>query len=107
MKTVSKINEVLLSQINVIGVVPTFYGLSQQCTIETMSSLQTFFRDKVLHPVRVDPALRQAPMHQQTIFEYAPDSTGAQDYQIIAQQMLRLLQLRDSATPPNKAHEMR
>ena len=107
MKTVSKINEVLLSQINVIGVVPTFYGLSQQCTMETMSSLQTFFRDKVLHPVRVDPALRQAPMHQQTIFEYAPDSPGAQDYQIIAQQLLRLLQVRDSVTSTSNEHEMR
>ena len=104
MKTVSKINEVLLSQINVIGVVPTFYGLSQQCTMETMSSLQTFFRDKVLHPIRVDPALRQAPMHQQTIFEYAPDSKGAQDYQKLAQQLLRSLKLRDSVTPPRREH---
>lgn len=94
MKTVSKINEVLLSQVNVLGVVPTFYGLSEQCTIETMASLQAFFRDKVLQPIRVDPALRQAPMHQQTIFEYAPKSDGAHDYKALVQQLMALLQLQ-------------
>lgn len=88
MRTLKQINEVLLSQVDVIGVVPTFYGLSQQCTDETMRSLLAFFKDKVLHPVRVDPSLRQAPMHKQTIFEYAPDSTGASDYFNLAKQLL-------------------
>ena len=91
MRTLRKINEVLLSQIDVIGVVPTFYGLSQQCTEETMRSLLAFFKDKVLHPVRVDPALRQAPMHKQTIFEYAPSSVGAHDYEQLARQLLERL----------------
>ena len=88
MRTLRKINEVLLSQVDVIGVVPTFYGLSEQCTQETMRSLVAFFKDKVLHPIRVDPALRQAPMHKQTIFEYAPESDGASDYFNLAKQLM-------------------
>jgi chromosome partitioning protein len=92
MRTLKRVNEVLLSQVDVIGVVPTFYGLSQQCTDETMKSLLAFFKDKVLHPVRVDPALRQAPMHKQTIFEYAPESTGASDYFNLAKQLLEILE---------------
>ena len=92
MRTLRKINEVLLSQVDVIGVVPTFYGLSQQCTEETMKSLLAFFKEKVLHPVRVDPALRQAPMHKQTIFEYAPESNGASDYFKLAQQLLHIIE---------------
>ena len=96
MRTLRKINEVLLSQVDVIGVVPTFYGLSEQCTIETMRSLKAFFKDKVLHPVRVDPSLRQAPMHKQTIFEYAPDSDGAHDYYNLAQQLVASLDASDT-----------
>ena len=88
MRTLRAINEVLLSQIDVIGVVPTFYGLSEQCTQETMRSLMAFFKDKVLHPIRADPALRQAPMHKQTIFEYAPNSEGASDYYNLAKQLM-------------------
>jgi nitrogenase subunit NifH len=42
----------------------------------------------VLHPIRVDPALRQAPMHKQTIFEYAPESDGASDYFNLAKQLM-------------------
>lgn len=103
MKTVSKINEVLLSQINILGIVPTFYGLSEQCTAETMSSLSAFFKDKILQPIRVDPALRQAPMHQQTIFEYAPDSQGAQDYQVLAEQVLERLRHAEGTVDAERA----
>ncbi|MAD61036.1 MAG: ATPase [Myxococcales bacterium] len=98
MRTLRKINEVLLSQVDVIGVVPTFYGLSEQCTMETMRSLKAFFKEKVLHPIRVDPALRQAPMHKQTIFEYAPDSKGAHDYYNLAIQLIASL---DETDEPN------
>jgi chromosome partitioning protein len=91
MRTLKTFNEVLLSHVDVLGVVPTFYGLSEQCTFETMRSLQAFFQDKVLHPVRVDPALRQAPMHKQTIFEYDSLSKGAEDYRRLARQIFSRL----------------
>ncbi len=103
MRTLRKINEVLLSQVDVIGVVPTFYGLSEQCTMETMRSLKAFFKEKVLHPIRVDPALRQAPMHKQTIFEYAPESDGAHDYYNLARQLMASLDENDAVNSDSKA----
>lgn len=87
MRTIKDVNEVLLSHVDILGLVPTFYGLSEQCTLETMKSLKAFFKDKVLTPIRVDPALRQAPMHKKTIFEYAPSSHGAEDYKRLAHQL--------------------
>jgi len=87
MRTLKSVNEVLLSPVEILGVVPTFYGLSEQCTRETMKSLKGFFGDKVLHEIRVDPTLRQAPMHRKTIFEHAPNSMGAQDYRALAAQV--------------------
>lgn len=87
MRTLKSVNEVLLSPVEILGVVPTFHGLSEQCTRETMRSLNGFFGERVLHAIRVDPALRQAPMHRKTIFEHAPESTGAQDYRALAAQV--------------------
>jgi chromosome partitioning protein len=89
MRALKEVNEVLLSHVDILGLIPTFYGLSEQCTLETMKSLKAFFKDKVLTPIRVDPALRQAPMHKKTIFEYAPQSHGAQDYQRLANQLVQ------------------
>lgn len=86
-RTIKSVNEVLLSPVDILGVVPTFYGLSKQCTIDTIRSLRGFFKDRVLQPIRVDPSLRQAPMRKQTIFEYKPDSPGAQDYRQLARQV--------------------
>jgi chromosome partitioning protein len=105
MRTLKNVNEVLLSPIDVLGVVPTFYGLSEQCTQDTMRSLRAFFKDKVLHPVRVDPALRQAPMHKKTIFEYAPNTMGAIDYKQLAQQLIvRIDRMTQSTQMPGRMH---
>ena len=76
-----------MSPVDILGVVPTFYGLSEQCTRDTIRSLKGYFKDRVLHPIRVDPSLRQAPMRKQTIFEYKPDSMGAKDYRALALQV--------------------
>jgi chromosome partitioning protein len=96
LKTITKINEILLHPIDILGVVPTFYGLSEKCTIDTMTRLTAHFKDKVLNPIRFDSNLRQAPMHKQSIFEFAPESIGAQDYRKLVQQIIH-------SQPPTKS----
>jgi chromosome partitioning protein len=88
LKTIAKVNEVLLHPIDILGVVPTFYGLSEKCTTDTMVRLNAHFKEKVLSPIHFDTNLRQAPMHRQSIFEYAPASQGAQDYRQLVQQII-------------------
>ncbi len=96
LKTITKVNEILLHPIDILGVVPTFYGLSEKCTIDTMTRLTAHFKDKVLNPIRFDTNLRQAPMHKQSIFEFASDSVGAQDYRKLVQQIIH-------SQPPTKS----
>jgi len=100
-RTIKSVNEVLMSPVDILGVVPTFYGLSEQCTRDTIRSLKGYFKDRVLHPIRVDPSLRQAPMRKQTIFEYMPDSDGARDYRALALQVAARSGFSDATPPPS------
>ncbi len=80
MKTLKNVNQVLMHPISVLGILPTFYDMRNNISDESVRTLKGYFHDKVLPPVRVNTRLKEAPSHQQTIFEYAPESRGALDY---------------------------
>ena len=39
---------------------------------------------------RVNTRLKEAPSHKKTIFEYDPDSSGAKDYGVVADWIVRM-----------------
>jgi len=80
MKTMRDINRALLHPISILGILPTFYDMRNNISDESVKTLKGHFHDKVLPPVRVNTRLKEAPRHEQTIFEYAPGSRGARDY---------------------------
>ncbi|MBA2661474.1 MAG: ParA family protein [Bradymonadaceae bacterium] len=95
MKTLKNVNQVLLHPISILGILPTFYDMRNNISDESIKTLQGYFHDKVLPPIRVNTRLKEAPRHQQSIFEYAPDSRGASDYErlvkwVVEQQQKRL-----------------
>lgn len=80
LRTLDRVNRTLQSRVDILGIVPTFYDRRNRISDEAVKTLKGYFRDKVLPPIRVNTRLKEAPQHKQTIFEYAPDSTGARDY---------------------------
>lgn len=80
LKTLKNVNSVLMHNISILGILPTFYDMRNNISDESVRTLQGHFHDKVLPAIRVNTRLKEAPQHKQTIFEYAPDSRGAQDY---------------------------
>ena len=80
LKTVRHVNQLLMHPIRILGVLPTFYDQRNRISDESVKSLQSHFRDRVLPPIRVNTRLKEAPSHKQTIFDYAPYSRGAHDY---------------------------
>ena len=48
---------------------------------EALDTLKGHFKERLYEPIRRSTKLAEAPSHRQTIFEYAPDSHGAKDYQ--------------------------
>lgn len=94
MKTLKNVNQVLMHPISVLGILPTFYDMRNNISDESVRTLKGYFHDKVLPPIRVNTKLKEAPSHQQTIYEFAPDSRGAADYQKLVDWLVKQRQDR-------------
>jgi len=62
-------------------VIPTFYDRRQKKSREIMKLLQWHFGIRVTEPIRSNVRLSEAISYHQSIFEYAPESHGAKDYE--------------------------
>lgn len=98
MKTLKNVNQVLLHPITILGILPTFYDMRNNISDEAIKTLQGYFHDKVLPPIRVNTRLKEAPRHSQSIFEYGPTSRGARDYQRLVDWVVQHHQQRAQAT---------
>lgn len=88
LQTLRHVNEVLHHPVEVVGVLPTFYDVRNKISKEAVTALSSYFKERVLPPIRVNSKLKEAPAHKQTIFEYAPQSHGANDYEIAVDWLL-------------------
>lgn len=70
-------------------IVPTFMDRRVKKSDEILAQLRGYYPDRVCDPIRYSVRLSEAPGYSQTIFEYAPHSTGAQDYQVLTERILR------------------
>lgn len=101
LRTLKKVNEHLLHPVNILGVVPTFFDVRTRISVEAVNTLKAYFKDRVTPPIRVNTRLREAPSHKKTIFEYAPDSSGARDYLRLVDRLLEVAALtEDQSAPP-------
>jgi len=65
----------------ILGLALTMVGDEGKDVAETIEQLRDHYGGKVFDTeIRRDPALGEAPGHNQDIFRYAPDSQGARDY---------------------------
>lgn len=95
-KTLKNVNEQLPKPIDILGVIPTFYDSRMLISDETVNTLKAYFKERVLHPVRSNVRLREAPGLHKTIFEHDPNSIGARDYMTVVDQLLKRLAARDA-----------
>jgi len=88
LRTLKHVNDVLLHPVEVLGVLPTFYDARNKISRQSVDALESYFKGRVLPPIRVNARLKEAPSYKKTIFEYAPDSHGAEDYTRVVNWML-------------------
>jgi len=69
-------------------VLPTFFDRRVKKSDEILAQLRAFYTPYLCEPVRYNVRLSEAPGYGQTIFEYAPSSIGAQDYQKLVDKIL-------------------
>jgi chromosome partitioning protein len=80
LRTIKDVERHLGHAVRISAVLPTFYDGRTRLAREVLETLQGHFKHKCLEPVRLNTRLAEAPSHKKTIFEYAPGSHGAADY---------------------------
>jgi len=65
----------------ITGILPCLYDSRLKLAREVLGEIRRYFPGQVMpNPIRANVKLAEAPSYGKTIFEYAPDSTGADDY---------------------------
>jgi len=82
-KTVKNVNALLHHPVQIFGVLPTFYDARARICRDAVETLKEHFGDRCLAPVRSTTKVKEAPAQGRTIFEYAPESSAAEDYKRI------------------------
>ncbi|MDO9018978.1 MAG: ParA family protein [Deltaproteobacteria bacterium] len=99
-RTLGHVHEQLKHPVYILGVIPTFYDARHKLGREVTDTLQKKFEDLCFPPVRANMKLREAPAARQTIFEYAPDSHGAEDYRTVVERVLQAVQRDQKSVAP-------
>ena len=87
-RTVRNVRELLKHDVQLVGVVPTFFDVRNKICREAAQALGEHFGERCLPPIRVNTKLREAPSVRKTIFEHAPESHGAEDYRALVTRVL-------------------
>ncbi|HLK38722.1 MAG TPA: ParA family protein [Polyangiaceae bacterium] len=88
-KTVKNVNALLHHPVQITGVLPTFYDARARICRDAVDALREHFGERVLPPVRSATRLKEAPAQGKTIFEFAPESNAAEDYERIVDVLVR------------------
>lgn len=70
-------------------VLPTFLDRRVRKSDEILAQLEAYYPAQMCDPIRYNVRLSEAPGYRQHIFEYAPNSPGAEDYRKLTERINR------------------
>ncbi len=88
LQNIRLIAKLFQKNIRISKVIPTFYSQRSKRSSTVHDSLTRTFPNLVSTPIRTCNALSESVGYQQTIFEYAPKSNGAQDFKKLLREVL-------------------
>lgn len=87
-KTVKNVNSLLHHPVQIHGVLPTFYDARARICRDAWGTLKEHFGDRCFQPIRATTRIKEAPAQGKTIFEHAPDTHAAIDYQRVVDRLV-------------------
>jgi chromosome partitioning protein len=88
MRTVELVKKRLNPGLEITGVIPCMYDARKSLARETVLEIESYFKEKVYKSkIRANVRLAEAPSHGKSIFDYAPESNGAEDYLALAREV--------------------
>ncbi|MCW5803374.1 MAG: AAA family ATPase [Deltaproteobacteria bacterium] len=103
LRTIKDVERHLGHAVRISAVLPTFYDGRTRLAREVLETLQGHFKHKCLEPIRLNTRLAEAPSHRKTIFEYAPTSHGAADYNRVCDWVLATTARMEHEAPRSAA----
>ena len=89
-ESVQEISDTLNSPLEILGVVPVKVDRRMVLVREALGQLGDVLGDRLMTTaIRTNIKLAEAPSHHQSIFEYAPSSTGAADYRDLTTEVIQ------------------
>jgi chromosome partitioning protein len=83
-------------KLEITGILPSLYDNRTRLAREVLAELRAYFPGKVFQrPIGKNVKLAESPSYGKTIFEYAPESSGASDYLELAREVIAQETLRD------------
>jgi chromosome partitioning protein len=90
MSTVNAVQKRLNPKLAVTGIIITMYDKRKNLNREVFDKIKEYFPDKVFNTlIRDNISLAEAPSFGKDIFDYKPDSIGAEDYSALCAEILR------------------
>lgn len=87
-RTVRHVNRLLSHPVRLWGVLPTLFDSRARICHEALATLREHFGERCLPPVRLAIKVKEAPAEGKTLFEYAPESSAANDYAHVVGRLL-------------------
>ena len=75
-------------ELHLRAILPTFFDRRVRQSEEILTQLKTYYGSLLYPPIRYNVRLSEAPSYKQTIYEYAPHSAGAEDYQQLVERII-------------------
>jgi len=102
---VTLIRDRLAHPVEITGIIPTLHDVRTNLSREVVSEIRRYFGSKVFRAIiHSSVKLAESPSHGKTIFEYAPSSKGAKDFDKLAKEVLKQEpQAPASVFPPSTA----
>lgn len=90
MSMIEKVQSRINPALEVTGIIATLYDQRLKLHREVFENLGEFFGDKLFKTfIRRNVALAEASSFGQSIYEYAPNSNGAEDYRALCKEILK------------------
>ncbi len=89
-QTVDTVKKRLNPDLNITGIIVSFYDNRKILNREVLESIETYFPELIFNTkIRNNISLAEAPSHGKDIFQYKSDSNGAIDYKNLVNEVIR------------------
>ena len=104
-RTVDLVRKRLNPELSITGVIPCMYDVRKGLARDVVVEIEKHFGSRVFRSkIRSNVRLAEAPSHGKSIFDYAPDSYGAEDYLALAREIVGIERIQREPEAPATVH---